>query len=69
MFMSVKDHDVLSPMASLDLCTDLILGFMGPGKSSSPVTTSPNYTPCIKDVVGGGMRPEAKTSPVGRCRI
>jgi hypothetical protein len=37
--------------------------FMGPGKPSSPVTTSPNHTPCLKDVVGGGMRPRAKTSP------
>jgi hypothetical protein len=43
--------------------------FMGPGKTSSPVTTSPNRTPCLKDVVGGGMRPRAKTSPVGRGRI
>jgi hypothetical protein len=46
--MSVKDHTVLSPMASLELCTDLISGFMGPGKPSSPVTTSPNYTPALR---------------------
>jgi hypothetical protein len=39
---------------------------MGPGKPSSPVTTSPNYTPCLKDVVGGGIRPSAKTSPVDK---
>jgi hypothetical protein len=30
--------------------------FMGPGKPSSPITTLPNHTPCLKDVVGGGMR-------------
>jgi hypothetical protein len=40
--------------------------FMGLGKPSSPVTTSPNYTPCLKVVVGGGMRLRAKTSPMGR---
>jgi hypothetical protein len=39
---------------------------MWPGKPSCLVTTSPNCTPCLKDVVGGGMRPRAKTSPVGR---
>jgi hypothetical protein len=41
-------------------------GFMGPGNPSSHVTTSLNRTPCLKDVVGGGMRPRAKTSPVDR---
>jgi hypothetical protein len=41
-------------------------GFMGPSKPSSPVTTSPNHTPCLKDIVGGGMRSKAKTSPVDR---
>jgi hypothetical protein len=40
--------------------------FMGSDKLSSPVTTSLNHTPCLKDVVGGGMRPRAKTSPVDR---
>jgi hypothetical protein len=39
---------------------------MGPGKPSSPVTTSLNRTPCLKDVVGGGMRLRSKTSPVDR---
>jgi hypothetical protein len=48
MFMSVKDHAVLSSMASLELCTDLISGFMGPGKPSSPVITSPNCTPALR---------------------
>jgi hypothetical protein len=33
--VSVKDHTVLAPMASLELCTDRISGFMGPDKSSS----------------------------------
>jgi hypothetical protein len=40
--------------------------FLGPGTPSSPVTTLPNRTPCRKVVVGGGMRPRAKTSPVGK---
>jgi hypothetical protein len=39
---------------------------MGPDKPSSPVTTLANRTPCLKDVVGGGMRSRGKTSPVGR---
>jgi hypothetical protein len=39
---------------------------MGLGKPSSPVTTSSNYTPYLKDVVRGEMRPRAKTSPVDR---
>jgi hypothetical protein len=64
--MSDKDRVVLALMAGLELCTGHISGFMGPGKFSSPVTTSPNRTPCLKDVVGGGMRSGAKTSPVDR---
>jgi hypothetical protein len=40
-------------------------GFMGLGKPGISLTTSPNCTPYPKDVVGGGMRPRAKTSPVG----
>jgi hypothetical protein len=39
---------------------------MGPSMPSSPVTTSPNHTPCLKDVVGGGMRSRVKTSSVRR---
>jgi hypothetical protein len=39
---------------------------MGSSKPSSIVTTSPNHTHCLKDVVGGGMRPRAKTSPVDK---
>jgi hypothetical protein len=37
--------------------------FMGSDKPSSHVTTSMNRTPCLKDVVGGGMKPRAKNSP------
>jgi hypothetical protein len=33
--MLVKDHVVLAPMASLELCTDRMSGFMGPDKPSS----------------------------------
>jgi hypothetical protein len=33
--VSVKDHAILAPMASLELCTDRMSSFMGPDKSSS----------------------------------
>jgi hypothetical protein len=33
--VSVKDHTVLAPMASLELCNDRMSGFMGPDKPSS----------------------------------
>jgi hypothetical protein len=33
--VSVKDHVILVLMASLELCTDRISGFMGPDKPSS----------------------------------
>jgi hypothetical protein len=33
--MSVKDHTVLALMASLELCTYHMSGFMGPDKPSS----------------------------------
>jgi hypothetical protein len=33
--VSVKDRTVLAPMASLELCTDRMLGSMGPDKPSS----------------------------------
>jgi hypothetical protein len=33
--VSVKDRVVLALMASFELCTDRMLGFMGPGKPSS----------------------------------
>jgi hypothetical protein len=32
--MSGKDHAILTPMVSLELCTDSMLGFMGPDKPS-----------------------------------
>jgi hypothetical protein len=40
--------------------------FMRPSKPSCHVTTSPNRIPCLKDVVGRGMRLRAQNSPVGR---
>jgi hypothetical protein len=33
--VSVKDRITLAPMASLELCTDRMSGFMGPNKPSS----------------------------------
>jgi hypothetical protein len=33
--VSVKDHVVLVPMTSLELCIDRMSGFMGPDKPSS----------------------------------
>jgi hypothetical protein len=33
--MSVKDRTILNLIASLELCTDRMLGFMGPDKPSS----------------------------------
>jgi hypothetical protein len=64
--VSVKDCAILVPIVSLELCTSRISNFIGSDKPSSPVTTLLNCTPCLKDVVGGGMRPRVKTSPVGR---
>jgi hypothetical protein len=64
--VSIKDCVVSALMASLELCIDHTSDFMGPDKPSSPLTTSPNYTPYLKDVVGGGMRSRAKTSPVDK---
>jgi hypothetical protein len=63
--MSVKDHAILAPMASLELCTDRMSSFMGPGKPSSFC----NYyvklhlpASCGVFTFGGRMRPRAKTS-------
>jgi hypothetical protein len=67
--MSVKDYTILTLMASLELWTNCTSGFMGPGKAGSHVTTSSNRTPCLKDVVGGGMRLRAQTSPMDRGRF
>jgi hypothetical protein len=33
--VSVKHHAILAPMTSLELCSDRMSGFMGPGKMSS----------------------------------
>jgi hypothetical protein len=63
---SVKDHAVLARWKVLSCVLTTCRVFMGHSKPSSPVTTSPNCTPCLKDVVGGGMRSRAKTSPVDR---
>jgi hypothetical protein len=63
--MSVKDHTVLAPMASLELCTDLMLGFMGPGKPSSFCNyfIEPHLpASCGAFTFGGRMRPRTKTS-------
>jgi hypothetical protein len=63
--MSVKDRTVLALMASLELCTDHISGFMGPDKLSSFC----NYyvelhlpASCGAFIFGGRMRPRAKIS-------
>jgi hypothetical protein len=63
--MSFKDCTVLALMASLELCTNRISGFMGPDKPSSFC----NYyvelhlpASCGGFTFGGRMRPRAKTS-------
>jgi hypothetical protein len=63
--VSVKDHTVLALMASLELCTDRMLGFMGPNKLSNFC----NYyvEPHLPALCGaftfrGRMRLRAKTS-------
>jgi hypothetical protein len=63
--MSVKDRIVLALMASLELCTNRMLDFMGPDKPSSFCNyyVEP-YLPasCVAFTFGGRMRPRAKTS-------
>jgi hypothetical protein len=61
----VKDHAILAPMASLELCTNRMSGFMGLNKPSSFC----NYyielhlpASCDAFTFGGRMRPMAKTS-------
>jgi hypothetical protein len=63
--VSVKDRIVLALMASLELCTDRMSGFIGPDKPSSFC----NYyvepflpASCGAFTFGGRMRPRAKTS-------
>jgi hypothetical protein len=63
--MLVKNRTVLSPMASLELCTDCMLGFMGPNKSSSFCNyyVEPHLpTSCGPFTFGGRMRLRAKNS-------
>jgi hypothetical protein len=63
--MSVKDRVVLVPMASLELCIDRMLGFMGPDKRSSFCNyyVEPHLpASCGAFTFGGRMRPRAKTS-------
>jgi hypothetical protein len=64
--MSVKDCAVLAPMASLELCTDCMSGFMGPDKSSRFCNyyVEPHLpASCGAFTFGGRMRSRAKTSP------
>jgi hypothetical protein len=63
--VSVKDNAILILMASLELCTDRILNFMGFDKPSSFC----NYyvelqlpASCDAFTFGGRMRPRVKTS-------
>jgi hypothetical protein len=63
--VSVKDHIVLAPMASLELCTDRMSSFMGPDKPSSFCNyyVEPHLpASCGVFTFGGRMRPRAKTS-------
>jgi hypothetical protein len=63
--VSVKDRVVLAPMASLELCTDRMSGFMGSDKSSSFCNyyLKPHLlASCGASTFGGRMRSRAKTS-------
>jgi hypothetical protein len=63
--VSVKDHAKLAPMASPELCTDRMSGFMGPDKPSSLCNyyVEPHLpASCGAFTFGGRMRPRAKTS-------
>jgi hypothetical protein len=63
--VSVKDHVVLAPMASLELCTDRMSSFMGPDMPSSFCNyyIEPHLpTLCGAFTFGGRMRLRAKTS-------
>jgi hypothetical protein len=63
--VSVKNRTVLAPMASLELCTDRISGFMGPDKPSSFCNyyVEPHLpTLCGAFTFGGKMGLRAKTS-------
>ncbi len=63
--VSIKDRVVLAPMASLELCTDRMSGFMGPDKPSSFCNyyVEPHLPDsCGAFTFGGRMRLRAKTS-------
>jgi hypothetical protein len=63
--VSVKDHAVLVPMASLELYTSRMLGFIGPDKPSSFCNyyVEPHLpASCGAFTFAGGMKPRAKTS-------
>jgi hypothetical protein len=63
--VSVKDHNVLALMASLELCTDRMLGFMRPDKPSNFCNyyVEPHLpASCGAFTFGGRMRSRAKTS-------
>jgi hypothetical protein len=63
--VSVKDHVVLALMASLEFCTNRMLGFMGPDKLSSLCNyyVEPHLlASCGAFTFGGRMRSRAKTS-------
>jgi hypothetical protein len=62
--VSVKDHVVLAPMASLELCTNCMSGFMGPDKPSSFCNyyVEPHPASCGAFTFGGRMRPRVKSS-------
>jgi hypothetical protein len=63
--VSVKDHAVLASMASFELCTNRMSGFMGAGKPSSFCNyfVEPHF-PALYDAFtfGGRMMLRAKTS-------
>jgi hypothetical protein len=63
--VSIKDSAVLAPMASLELCTDRMSGFMELDKPSSFCNyyVKPHLSAsCGAFTFGGRMRPRAKTS-------
>jgi hypothetical protein len=63
--VSVKDRNVLALMASLELCTDHMLGFMRPDKPSNFYNyyVEPHLPAlCGAFTFGGRMRSRAKTS-------
>jgi hypothetical protein len=65
MSVSVKDRAILAPMASLELCTDNMSGFMGPGKPSRFCNyfVEPHLPDsCGAFTFGGRMRSRVKTS-------